>query len=135
MVEEARGEFGAALRVRGLLTGGDKTDFYRVLDVFLFPSLYPHETQSLVVPEALAASTPVIAYDHRFVGEILGQGGLLVPAHEDFAAHASDYIAAGIEQDVRTNRRAAALAQYEGEKLRAQGQVERLIAWAGGEAP
>ena len=74
LLEQAQAEFGPALSYRGVLTGTDRASFYGALDVFLFPSLYAHETQSLVVPEALAASTPVIAYDHRYVGEMLGQG-------------------------------------------------------------
>lgn len=132
LVRQAQAEFGPALGVRGLLAGADKAGFYGSLDVFLFPSLYPHETQSLVVPEALAAGTPVIAYDHRFVGEMLGQAGLLVPVAEDFADQAADFIAAGQEEGVRQARRAAARAQYETERARADGQIERLIAWATG---
>jgi glycosyltransferase involved in cell wall biosynthesis len=135
LVEGARSEGGTALQVRGVLTGEEKAEFYRGLDVFLFPSLYPHETQSLVVPEALAAGTPVIAYGHRFVGEILGQCGLLVPVGEDFAAAAASYIAAGREPSVRMARRAVALAQYRAQRTLARGQVERLIGWACGGAP
>jgi len=135
LLGEAQAEFGDRLRLRGVLTGADKPAFYGGLDVFLFASLYPHETQSLVVPEALAAGTPVVAYDHRFVGEVLGQGGMLVPAGQDFAAQAAGFVLAA-EGEVRRARRAAARAQFEAERARAEGQVERLIAWAcGGEAP
>jgi glycosyltransferase involved in cell wall biosynthesis len=135
LLAQAQAEFGGTLRLNGVLSGAEKAAFYGGLDVFLFASLYPHETQSLVVPEALAAGTPVVAYDHRFVGEVLGQGGLLIPPGQDFAAEASSFILAS-DSEVRAKRRAAALAQFETERTRAQGQVERLIAWAcGREAP
>jgi glycosyltransferase involved in cell wall biosynthesis len=134
-LKEARAEFGSALEVQGVLTGDEKAKFYRGLDVFLFPSLYPHETQSLVVPEALAAGTPVVATDHRFVGEILGACGLLVPPQEDFAARAAAFIAAGGDPAVRSARRSAALARYQALRREAEGEVDRLIAWACGKAP
>lgn len=132
MLDAAKSEFGSALTVMGVLTGAGKAAFYGGLDVFLFPSLYPHETQSLVVPEALAAATPVIAFDHRFVGEVVGEGGLLIPRGQDFAANALSYIAAGRDEATRQQRRAKALAQYRRERAKAEGQVDRLIDWARG---
>jgi len=130
LLREAQVEFGSALTWRGVLSGTDKADFYRTLDVFLFASLYSHETQSLVVPEALAAATPVIAYDHRFVGDILGQGGLLIPGTEAFAGKAVAWIAAG--RNDWPSRRGAARRQFEHEWTQAAGQLDRLIAWASG---
>jgi glycosyltransferase involved in cell wall biosynthesis len=135
LVARAQTEFGSALSVRGVVTGADKVAFYGALDIFLFPSLYPHETQSLVVPEALAAGTPVIAFDHRFVGEIMGPAGKLIPETEDYTGPAVDFVAAGRDEAVRRSRRAVARAQFDRERARAEGQIERLIGWAcGGEA-
>jgi glycosyltransferase involved in cell wall biosynthesis len=132
LLDGAQLEFGSALRFLGVVTGADRTAFYGGLDVFLFPSLYPHETQSLVVPEALAAGTPVVAYDHRFVGEVLGGGGKLIPETDDFVDPAVDFVAAGSDPDLRRLRRAAARAQYDRERTRAEGQIEQLIDWACG---
>ena len=138
LVQQAKAEFGTALEVRGVLQGKAREEFYAALDVFLFPSLYAHETQSLVVPEALAAGTPVIAYDHRYVGEMVGQGtsqgGMLIPVADDFVARATDFIAAGQDEAVRGSRRVAALTQYQVAHSQAEGQVEQLIAWASGAA-
>jgi glycosyltransferase involved in cell wall biosynthesis len=134
VLAQAQTEFGPALELRGVLEGQARADFYAGLDVFLFPSLYPHETQSLVVPEALAAATPVIAHDHRFVGEMLGQAGLLIPAGEEFAARATDFVIAGRDETARQARREAALVQFQSIHAQAEGQMERLIAWASGAA-
>jgi glycosyltransferase involved in cell wall biosynthesis len=125
---EAQKEFGPAFHYAGVVTGDAKTAFYGELDYFLFPSLYRHETQSLVVPEALAAGVPVIAHDHRFVGEVLGDGGLLIPAGSHFAAAAADWILSGnLDQ-----RRLAAKAQVDKLRAQAEGQLDLIAGWATG---
>lgn len=132
LLDKAASEFGPALIIRGVVQGPDKDAFLAGLDYFLFPSLYPHETQSLVVPEALSAGVPVIAHDHRFVGEVVGQGGLLVPADADFATRAADWIEGG--QGEREERRARARRQFETGRAEAGAQLDRLVAWSVGEA-
>lgn len=128
IVDRAVAEFGSALTIHDVVRGADKGAFLARLDYFLFPSLYPHETQSLVVPEALGAGVPVIAHDHRFVGEVVGEGGLLIPPTADYAAQAADWVAMG---DLAT-RRAAARRQFAVERAAADGQVDRLITWISG---
>ena len=128
LLDRAGAEFGSALLVRGLLQRPESDAFRARLDYFLFPSLYPHETQSLAVPEALSAGVPVIAYDHRFVGEVVGQGGLLVPPTADYADAAADWIQTG-EGDLEERRRRAH-QQFEVSRKEAAGQVDRLIAWS-----
>lgn len=130
LIDQAQSEFGSALFVRGLVQGSDRDVFLAGLDYFLFPSLYPHETQSLVVPEALSAGVPVIAYDHRFVGEVVGRGGLLIPPVEDFAIQAVDWIASG--PGLLAERRKQARAHFESMRKEASGQIEDLLAWMGG---
>lgn len=127
LLDRAGEEFGRALVRRGVLSGRSKSDFLLGLDYLLFPSLYAHETQSLVVPEALAAGVPVIAIDHRFVGEILGDGGLLISPQGSFAEQAADWIGAG--EDEHEARRIAARRRFEAERQQASGQLDRLIGW------
>jgi glycosyltransferase involved in cell wall biosynthesis len=65
----------------------DEIPHYAALaDVFVFPSLT--DTQGLVLIEALAAGTPVVAIDAPGSRDVLAPGGgVLVPAREqDFAA-------------------------------------------------
>lgn len=132
LIDEAGAEFGSVLLVRGLLQGRKSDAFRAELDYFLFPSLYPHETQSLAVPEALSAGVPVIAYDHRFVGEVVGRGGLLIAPTANYAAGAADWIQAG--QGQLEERRRQARLQFEADRAEADGQVDRLIAWSLDEA-
>jgi glycosyltransferase involved in cell wall biosynthesis len=130
MLDQAKAEFGPGLRLKGTVSGEEKAAFYEALDVFLFPSLYHHETQSLVVPEALAAGTPVIVFDHHFVAELAE--GLVVPPAEDFAAAAVRYMAESQDPGVRKARRAAARKRFEAASAEAARQAERLLAWAEG---
>ena len=128
LLDMAGREFGPALSVLGMVQQAEKDAFLAGLDYFLFPSLYPHETQSLVVPEALSAGVPVIAYDHRFVGEVVGEGGILIPSSADYAGNAADWIEAG--GDALDERRGRARRQFAAERQEAAGQVDRLIAWS-----
>jgi glycosyltransferase involved in cell wall biosynthesis len=128
LIAQAQQEFGDALTLHSVLHGRDKADFLCSLDYFLFPSLYPHETQSLVVPEALSAGVPVIAFDHRFVGEVLGEGGLLLAPSQNFSSAAADWIIAG--QGALQERHRRARDQFDAGRSEATGQVDRLIAWS-----
>ena len=66
--------------------GEEKRDFYKNIDVFLFPTIYQTETEGLVTLEALSAGVPVIAYGRACISENLIQGGIIVPTDQDFVA-------------------------------------------------
>jgi len=70
---------------RGPLFGKAKARFFQDLDVFLFPTHYPHEAQPLVVLEAMAVHVPVIATDQGYIRELVGDCGVIVPKGSDFA--------------------------------------------------
>lgn len=75
-------KMGLARRVvfTGALAPSQVQQFYRAADVFVFAS--PHETQGLVLLEAMANGLPVVAVDSPASSELTGRGesGLLVPA-------------------------------------------------------
>jgi glycosyltransferase involved in cell wall biosynthesis len=66
---EAR--YGDAVRYHGPIAGAEKDDFYRSVDLFLFPSRFAQEAAPLVVYEALAAGVPVLATDAGLIAEIV----------------------------------------------------------------
>jgi glycosyltransferase involved in cell wall biosynthesis len=89
---------------RGTVLGEAKSRFYEDIDVFLFPSLYPHETQSIVVPEAMAAGMPVLVHDHGFIRNLLAGADidhLLLPADGSFAERAADQVVRWREEPAR----------------------------------
>ena len=127
-IEAAQTEYGSDVAYLGSISDAEKWQFFASLDYFLFPTLYPHETQSSVAPEAMSAGVPVIAHDHRFVGEMVGEkGGLLIASDSDFAALAADWIMAGADPTERLARRARARAHYETIYAEAGAQLETLI--------
>jgi glycosyltransferase involved in cell wall biosynthesis len=73
----------------GNLSGDDLADCYAAMDIFAFAS--QSETQGLVLVEAMAASTPVIALSASGVDDVLenGRNGTMLAANastDDFAA-------------------------------------------------
>lgn len=74
----------------GSLSGPDLADAYAAMDCFVFAS--QSETQGLVLAEAMAGGTPVVALDGPGVREIVrdGENGLLLESH----ASAGDFTAA-----------------------------------------
>lgn len=66
----------------GVLPSAELADAYRAMDIFVFAS--QSETQGLVLAEAMAAGTPVVAVDAPGVREILDDGinGRLLPTEQ-----------------------------------------------------
>lgn len=84
---EAR-ELGSRLIAPGARTGPDLADAYAAMDLFAFSST--SETQGMVLAEAMAAQTPVVALDASGSREVVrdGENGRLLCADaspEDFA--------------------------------------------------
>lgn len=128
-IEAAKARFGADVVFLGSISDDEKWRFFAGLDYFLFPTLHPHETQSSVAPEAMSAGVPVVAYDHRFVGEMVGEeGGLLIPTAAHFATVAADWIAGEPGVAARRERRDRARRHYERLYAEAVGRIEMLIA-------
>ena len=73
-------ELGRRVVFTGALDPDQVQQFYRAADVFVFAS--PHETQGLVLLEAMANGLPVVAVDSPASAELMvgGQSGILVPA-------------------------------------------------------
>ena len=87
MVDAVAGETG--FEYRGMVTGQRKEDFFRDIDVFIFPTRYRNELSPLVVVEATLRGIPVITYGVGCLAQnTLGPGNLVLDPGEDFAAAA-----------------------------------------------
>jgi glycosyltransferase involved in cell wall biosynthesis len=130
-VARARFELGDRLELYGPVANVDKARFFANIDVFLFASTYKHETQSLVVPEAMAHSVPVIAYAHGFIAELITDGGgVLLPPGSDFSTCALPVLSRWAICAV-DRLRAGALARERFLAFRQQGtrELEALLAF------
>ncbi len=76
---------GDSARFVGMLGGQDLPDFYAAMDAFVFAS--KSETQGMVLAEALAAGTPVVALDAPGAREVVrdGRNGRLVQQEDEEA--------------------------------------------------
>lgn len=74
------------LILTGNLTGKDLADAYQAMDMFVFSS--KSETQGMVLTEAMAAGTPVIALDAPGAREVVRhkRNGMLLPGNTDAKA-------------------------------------------------
>lgn len=82
----------------GAIYGEAKEQFYRRLDVLLFPTRYINEAEPLVIHEALREGVFTIACDRGAIAEILGNGaGLALPESEFVEAAARWLTEASIE--------------------------------------
>ena len=107
----------------GYLDHAKLIDLYKAADLFVFAS--KTETQGLVLVEALAAGTPVVAVGAMGVLDIVthGESGLLVEEDEEVFARAVVGLL-GDPEKLRTMRKNALKRAYE---LSAQAAVQKLV--------
>jgi glycosyltransferase involved in cell wall biosynthesis len=72
----------------GPIYGDAKDEFYRNLDVLLFPTDYANEAEPLVIHEALRSGVHVIACERGSIAEMLAHGAGMVCAKPSFVATA-----------------------------------------------
>lgn len=71
-MERARPVLKERLITPGPLYGPAKDAFFRNIDVFVFPSLYPNEAQPLVIYEAQSYGCRVITTTAGYIGDMVG---------------------------------------------------------------
>jgi len=126
----AKQEFGAALKIMGPLYGPAKAAFYEQIDVFLFPSRYLYEAQSLVVIDAMAHGRPVIALDRGYTAELIGTGGVIVADPQAFISITTELCRAWLTNP-NALRRYAEASRRRFSELHRNGVVdlERLLSY------
>ncbi len=110
-LEARAAEYRVAERIRflGAVERGELPDLYASADAFVFPSVT--ETQGLVLVEALAAGTLVVAADAEPVREVLDGAGHLVPPTAGAFADAFARVPASPDPG-ETAKACAAAARY-----------------------
>lgn len=118
-IREARTELGQVFEYIGPVYGEKKTDFFSVIDVLLFPSLYGNEAAPLVIMEALSSGVTCMAYNVGCIAEQIGQnGGVVVDENEDFSMSCVDFLS-NFDRELQIR---GALEQYK--SLRAEYDVQ-----------
>jgi glycosyltransferase involved in cell wall biosynthesis len=97
---------------RGSVTGKRKEQFFRDIDLFLFPSRYRNESYGLVAWEAMLRGVPLIAYRAGcLTQDAVGTGNLVLETVDDFTANALRRIELWSESPVEFLRASAAAAE------------------------
>jgi glycosyltransferase involved in cell wall biosynthesis len=99
-----------------------KLEFFRSIDVLLFPTRYREESWGIVLNEALAAGVPVITFDRGCTRTVVGErAGLVVSRDRDFVEPAVRQIEQWIDYP-DTYREASGAAVAQAEYLHREGQ-------------
>lgn len=124
LIAGAEAELGDRLEYRGAIYGQAKEEFFRDIDIFVFPTRYPVEAQPNVLFEAMSFGVPVISYGRGCVAtELQDSGMVVIPTEEDFISNALPALSYLLEE-VRalTDARRAALDFVS--KLGAEARVQ-----------
>ncbi len=99
----------------GAVYGDEKRRFFECIDVFLFPTRYPIETEGIVNLEALSAGVPVISFDRGCIGEYIDDScGFIMPKDAPFARSALERVVAWKQDPERFGELSrGALKRYE----------------------
>ena len=89
-IEDALARLPGKLEWRGPITDeGAKEEFFRDIDVFIFPTRYANEAQPIVVFESLSRGLPTIAFNRGCIPSDLDEScGLVVAGGDDFTMKA-----------------------------------------------
>lgn len=127
MIEEAKNEFGGALTVLGPVSGARKQWFFKSIDVFLFPTRYKYEGQPLVILEAMSYGVPVVATNHGYCAQLIGNAGLTALISE-FETVATVFLTrCRVDADHWREMQGEARNRYNMLKLKANAQLNNLI--------
>jgi glycosyltransferase involved in cell wall biosynthesis len=104
----------ANVKYVGPIYGVDKENFYRGIDVLVFPTRYINESEPLVVLEALSYGVPVLAGRRGCIQQILSNGaGEAWDVDEAFVGRAIDLIRHWqLDPQNYLQRKAQAYAKY-----------------------
>jgi glycosyltransferase involved in cell wall biosynthesis len=113
----------------GPVYGADKAEFYRKLDIFLFPTKYSNEAEPLVIHEAMRAGVYVLANDRGAIHEVLQNGAGQTFREQDFVREAAVQIGVlSADRKALIGGQWSAVAQANRLRLCARAQLDILVA-------
>lgn len=131
LIARAQAEMPGRITYDGPLHGARKTSFYKEISAFVFPSTYRNETEGIVILEALAAGTPVVAYGKCCIPKLLAgqeQAGLAVPLEKSFEPAAGPLLIRWATEPASLAAASAAAAlQFKRLRAESAGQLTHLL--------
>jgi glycosyltransferase involved in cell wall biosynthesis len=134
-ISGARREFGGMLHVLGPVADSRKEEFFRSIDVFLFPTFYKIEAQPLVILEAMSYGIPVVTSQQGYCDELVGEAGASTSI-ADFERVAISFVTRCYENaEYLSKMRVKARKRFELLKAEADVQMNDLIRLLGARDP
>lgn len=91
-ISAAQKELGDTLNYLGPVYDRDKTEFFRSIDIFVFPTRYANEAQPTVIFEAMACGIPILSYDRGCIKGQVGMCGSVLKRDEGFTPFALNWL-------------------------------------------
>lgn len=128
---------GGRVRHLGPVFGAEKRDFYRNIDLFLFPTNFDQEAAPSVIYESLAAGRPVLSTRRGCIPEMItGERGLILRPRTEFVTGAVEYISKFDSGETAGLARAQRIkAEMRIESARSRDQYAALMALMGAKNP
>jgi glycosyltransferase involved in cell wall biosynthesis len=127
LIDEAKNDLGDLLTVLGPVSGASKDQFFKSIDVFLFPTRYKNEAQPLVILEAMSHGVPIVATNHGYCAELIGSAGITASTSE-FVISAIDFLSrCCCDMNHWAKMQSEARSRYELLRLEANTQLNHLV--------
>jgi glycosyltransferase involved in cell wall biosynthesis len=78
ILRNGQNRLGDYIEILGPIAAEAKSDFFKSIDVFLFPTRYRFEAQPLVILEAMSYGLPIIVTDCGYLAELVGRHGIVL---------------------------------------------------------
>jgi|GEM_PF-2316390 len=127
-LEELKSRHGERVTHRGPVSGAAKDEFYRGLDLFLFPTRLL-EASPIVLYEAFAAGNVALSIRKGCIGEmVIGPRGALCEEEDDFARFTLDFVRSHDWNGPEAQRRSEQITQsLLAEMEDSQARFEKLL--------
>ena len=83
-IEDAKKKFGDKFDYLGPVYGKDKDNFFKRINIFLFPTEYVNEAQPTVIAESLSYGVPVLSYERGCICDQVGSCGSVFEKNQNF---------------------------------------------------
>lgn len=135
-IADAAARHAGSFRYLGAVAGTSKADFYREVDVFLFPTEYANEAQPVVLFEACAAGVLVASNRRGCIASQLGPEALVVDDPRRFIPRTLAWLEDLLRAPERLPARQSAVARAYGDTHAAAAeQLQALAALLGSARP
>ena len=122
-----RNRLGDYIEILGPISGEAKSDFFKSINVFLFPTRYRFEAQPLVILEAMSYGLPVIVTDCGYIAELVGRHGVVLDSDDCLPDRIVEHLKKIVASDYDRSMAIDVKSYFRYLHSRATGQLNQLM--------